>query len=143
MLSKDQINHGFNGHINCAMHIVQEWSEKLGYDKKDSMRMASPFGGGFWRGDNCGAVCGSMMVIGMKYGHCDHGDEDGNNTMIAKTHEFTKAFIEKNGTLTCRELVQYDFSVDGELEKAFESGRIADFCPGMVQSALEILESIM
>ena len=107
------------------------------------MRMAGPFAGGFWRGDNCGAVCAAMMIIGMKYGHCKHGDAEGNAAMIAKTKEFTKEFISRNGSLACRDLVEYDFSKQGELDKAFDSGRIYDFCPKMVQSALTILDEIM
>jgi hypothetical protein len=39
--------------------------------------------------------------------------------------------------------VKYDFSIEGESTKAFESGRIFEFCPKMVQDALEILEEIL
>ena len=85
----------------------------------------------------------AMMVIGMKYGHCRHGDAEGNAAMIAKTMEFTKEFLARNGSLACRDLVKYDFSKEGELNKAFDSGRIFEFCPTMVQSALAILDDIM
>jgi C_GCAxxG_C_C family probable redox protein len=105
--------------------------------------MAAPFGAGFWCGDNCGAVCGAMMVIGMKYGHSNPGDKERNDAMIDKVKEFHNEFIARNGSLICRELVGYDFRQEGELEKAFDNGRIFEFCPSMVQSSLEILSKII
>ena len=143
MLTAEKINDGFMGCIHCSQQVVREWADELGYDCDAVMRMAAPFGAGFWRGDNCGAVCGAMMVVGMKYGHSKHGDEAQNAVMIAKTKEFTDKFIAHNGSVICRELVEHDFRQEGELEKAFQNGRIFDFCPKMVQSALEILDEIM
>ena len=143
MLTENQINEGFNGHLHCSQQVVREWADKLGYDRDEAMRMAAPFGAGLWNGDSCGAVCGAMMVIGKKYGHCELGDAEGNDAMIAKTREFNKEFIARNGSLACRDLVKYDFSKEGELEKAFMSGRISEFCPKMVIEALEILDDIM
>ena len=143
MLTSDQINEGFKGNMHCSQQVVGEWAEKLGFNKSEALRMAGPFGAGFWRGDNCGAVCGSMMVIGMKHGHCNYGDDAGNEAMIAKTNQFIGEFIARNGSLACRDLVKRDFRQPGELEKALEDGRIFEFCPKMVQSALSILDEIM
>ncbi|MDR2183482.1 MAG: C-GCAxxG-C-C family protein [Clostridiales bacterium] len=139
----DQIRKGFDGGINCAQQVAGTCAQVLGRDRDDVVRMAAAFGGGFWRGDNCGAVCGAMMAIGMKYGHCNPGDDEASDMVMAKTKEFADAFIGRNGSLACRDLVQYDFRQEGELDKAFESGRIDEFCPKMVQDALEILEKIL
>jgi len=120
-----------------------EWAEKLGCDRDAAARMAAPFAGGMFRGDTCGAVSGAMIAIGMKYGHCKPGDTEGNAAMIDKATAFQKEFIASNGSTICRELVGYDFSQPGELEKALESGKIFETCPGIVQSSLEILDKIM
>ena len=64
--------------------------------------------------------------------------------MIAKVKEFKDRFKEINGTLVCRELLgEYDFSKEGDMEKAMASGIFFDKCPDFIGSALEILEEIM
>jgi len=143
MLSANQINNGFKKYIHCSQQVLMEWAEKLGYDRDEASRMAAPFGGGMFRGDTCGAVSAAMIAIGMRYGHDRPGDEEGNAAMVAKVNAFQEAFIARNGSTICRELVGYDFAYDGELEKAMESGKVFEICPKMVQSALEILDQIM
>jgi C_GCAxxG_C_C family probable redox protein len=143
MLSKEQINDGFKKCIHCSQQVLAEWAEKLGYDRKEALRMAAPFGGGMFRGDTCGAVAGAMIAIGMRYGHDTPGDAEGNEAMIKKVEAFQKAFIAAKGSTICRELAGYDFAQEGEMEKAMASGKLFEVCPGLVQTALEILDGIM
>ena len=143
MLTKDQINKGFTECMHCSQQVLMEWTERLGYDRDAAARMAAPFGAGMFRGDTCGAVSAAMIAIGIKYGHCQPGDAAGNAAMIEKAAAFQKEFITRHGSTICRELVGYDFSKDGELEKAMESGKVFEICPGMVQSSLKILDKIM
>ena len=143
MISADKINDGFKGAIHCSQQVAEYYAEKLGFDRETAMRLTAPFGAGMFIGEVCGAVCGAMVVIGMKYGHCKHGDAEGNAAMMAKVAEFNKEFISRNGTVVCRDLVGQDFSQPGELEKAFANGRIFEFCPKMVQDTIDILEKIL
>jgi C_GCAxxG_C_C family probable redox protein len=143
MLTSNQINEGFKDFMHCSMQVLMEWAEELGYERDEAARMAAPFGGGLTQGDTCGAVCAAMIAIGMRYGHCKPGDKEGNDTLNAKAAEFYKEFKAKNGSTICRELVGYDFSKEGELEKAMASGKIFEVCPRLVQSSLEILDKIM
>ena len=143
MLSKDQINEQFKKSIHCSQLVLAEWAEELGYDREEALRMAAPFGGGMFRGDTCGALAGAMIAIGMRYGHCKPGDVEGNAKMMEKVAAFQKRFTEAKGSTMCRELIGFDFSKEGELAKAMESGKVFELCPGYVQTALEILDEIM
>jgi len=143
MLSTDQIINGFKKSIHCSQLVLAEWAEELGYDRDEAMRMAAPFGGGMFRGDTCGVVAGAMIAIGMKYGHCVPGDKEGDAVMKEKVAAFQDAFIARKGNTICRDLVGYDFSKEGEFEKAVISGNVYERCPGFVQTALEILDEIM
>jgi len=105
--------------------------------------IAAPFGGGGFRGDMCGAVAGALMAIGLRYGHTEIGDAAGDEALKAKVAEFQKKFIEKEGSLVCRELTGHNFSEDGAFEEAKEKGVIASKCPRCVNSALEILDEIL
>lgn len=142
-LPRGEILRLFQGSIHCSQIVLSQWAEELGYDREEACRMAAPFGGGCFRGDTCGAVAGAMIAIGLRYGHCEAGDVEGNAAMIAKTKEFQEKFIEKHGTLDCRELIGYDFSEEGEFEKAMESGILFEKCPDFVNDALAILDEMM
>ena len=143
MLTAEHIINEFKGKIHCSQQVLREWAEELGYSREEASRMAAPFGGGMFRGDTCGAICGAMMAIGMKYGHHEHGDFEKNEAMIEKIEEFNREFIARNGSTICRDLVGRDFSVEGERKKALESGKIFEVCPKFVQDALDILDEIM
>jgi len=143
MITNDQIEQKFRQCIHCSQVVLTEWAEELGYSREEAARMSAPFGGGMFRGDTCGAVAGAMMAIGMRYGHCQPNDTEGNAAMMAKVKQFQEAFIAKHGSVICRDLTGYDFSQPGELEKAMGSGALFRECPKYVQSALEILDDIM
>ena len=143
MLSKTQINSGFQNCIHCSQQVLMEWAVELGYDREEAARMAAPFGGGMFHGDTCGAVAGAMIAIGMKYGNSDPNGFEKDLAMREIVKKFQDEFIARNGTTICRELVGHDFSKPGELDKALENGRIYEVCPKFVQDALEILDMIM
>jgi C_GCAxxG_C_C family probable redox protein len=142
-ISEGQIIDLFNSHIHCSQIVLMEWAEALGYSREEAARMAAPFGGGMFRGDTCGAVSGAMIAIGMKYGHNEPGDIEGNEKMKEKVAEFNRRFIEEKGTTICRDLLGYDFSIPGDFEKATLSGMIHKTCPKLVLGALNILDDIM
>lgn len=94
-------------------------------------------------GETCGDVTGALMVIGMKYGHAKEGDMDQKNVMMEKTVEFKKLFQEKYPSCMCRDLLGHDIGQPGELEKVMEESLLLDFCPDVVEAALEALEQVL
>lgn len=121
---------------NCAQKVLGAFGKDFGLDKNTTDRMAAPFGGGRHRGETCGCVNAATMVLGLKYG------ED-KALLAEKVAAFDEAFKDKHGSTQCKEILGYDFSKPGELEKAFESGAIAENCPKCVADSIAILKDML
>lgn len=142
-MERNEIIKNFTGCIHCSQIVVGQWAEILGLDAETSVRMAGPLGGGCFCGNVCGCVSGALLVLGAEFGHCQLGDQEGNARMLEKIEAFKTAFLERFGTLNCRELIGYDFSKEGDFQKAQEAGVFFQKCPDFVNGALEILDEIM
>ncbi len=84
-------------------------SQKLGINSEVIPRIATPFGGGIGgRGEVCGAVVGSVMAIGLKYGREEPSQPHLQAYALAR--EFCRRFEEETGHLSCRDLTGMDLS---------------------------------
>jgi C_GCAxxG_C_C family probable redox protein len=91
--------------------------QEMGIENEVIPRVATAFGGGIaGRGDVCGAVVGSTMAIGLRYGREESWQP--RDEAYALTQEFCQRFEEEMGTLSCRELTGMDLSTP-EGQKAF------------------------
>jgi len=120
---------------NCAQITLGRYAEAAGYDVEETDRFTYCFGGGMGMGHTCGAVSGALMAIGLNSESRAEAEE--------KAAEFRRRFAEKNGSCMCRELLGYDFAVEGQKQAAKESGKMGELCPGFMHDALEILEDII
>jgi C_GCAxxG_C_C family probable redox protein len=136
ILTKEELAARFSAGGLCSQCTLEPWADALGYDVEELRRMSAAFGGGMFRGDTCGGVTGALMAIGLAFG-------DDVELTKQKTAEFQAAFIERFGTTICRELLGYDLSRPGELEKARESGKMIDVCAVVVRAASEILREML
>ncbi len=134
--TKEEVREKFAAGWHCAQCTLVPWAEALGYDEEEHMHMAAAFAGGMYRGDTCGAVTGALMAIGLAFG-------DDQKLVEEKAAEFQAAFTGRFGSTICRELLGFDFSIPGELEKARESGKMGDACPAQVRGASEILQELL
>jgi C_GCAxxG_C_C family probable redox protein len=84
-------------------------------------------------GETCGAVTGAYMLISLI-----HGDD------VEKTYElvqeFSKRFIDRNGSTECRTLLNVDL-ITGDAEFALR--QVQNICPNLVKDATEILEELL
>ncbi len=94
-------------------------------------------------GQTCGAVTGALMVIGLKYGRVKAEDVQARDKTYEIVKEFVKRFKSKNGSLICRELLRCDISTTQGMKTAEEKKLFDTLCPGLVQSASEILEQVL
>ncbi len=133
----------FQQGFDCSQVVLMAFAEELGYAPEELARAAAGFGGGMFRGDTCGAVTGALMALGMRFGHAVPGDLDQKEFMTEKVHEFQEAFTEEFGTTICRELIGYDFSQEGEFEKADSSGVMVMKCPGFCLKAIEVVQQLI
>ena len=74
MITKEDVVKDFTAGIDCSQVVLRECAEKIGLSAEQACKIASPFGGGMFRGDTCGAVSGALLVLGLQYGHCRAGD---------------------------------------------------------------------
>jgi C_GCAxxG_C_C family probable redox protein len=143
MLTTNQVADLFKGRIHCSQIVAGEFAEQLGYSKEELLRIANPFGGGNFVGDVCGAVAGAYMVLGMRYGNDEHGNDHQDNLCRSKVKEFQEAWKKRRESLICRELLGYDFADPAERQEAFDSGRVFQLCPNLVVEAIEILVDLI
>jgi C_GCAxxG_C_C family probable redox protein len=94
-------------------------------------------------GEQCGAVTGAFMVIGLKYGMTTAGDEGSRERTYELVREFVTRFESRHGSIRCKELLGYDLSNPQEGETAKQKGLFDTLCPQLVRDATEILEEIL
>lgn len=94
------VDYFLNGN-SCSESIVLGAADK-GWIDDDILALATPFSGGLSSGCLCGAVSGSMLVIGYLYGKKNKF----NNPVIARelAKKFMKSFKDVHKATCCRVL---------------------------------------
>lgn len=111
-------------HYNCAQGVLIPFAEAKGMDPDTAYALAANFGSGMKMGATCGAVSGSLMVLGL-YGLSDS----------QTVQEFYRAFCGNHDGLTnCRDLLAASHR-RGENQKAH--------CDGLVFECVDIVENIL
>jgi C_GCAxxG_C_C family probable redox protein len=134
----------FESGFNCAQSVFVPYAEEFGLNKEQALKLSCGFGGGMGRQQKtCGAVSGAYMVIGLKHGKYQHEDNPAREKTYALVKEFSKRFIEKNGTTECSELLQCDLNTE-EGKKYFQDhGLHKHVCMKCVTDAHNILDTIL
>lgn len=124
---------------NCAQTIFNLFAPELGLDEITALKIASGFGGGMACAETCGAVTGSYMVIGLKHGHATTKPVDKTSTKD-KIKKFNRSFLNKHGSLKCKELTGYDISTPEGSDLAKQTGVFQTKCPEFIKTACKIIE---
>lgn len=130
----------FENGFSCCQAVVGTFCAQYGMDERLSMKIACGFAGGLRCGEVCGAVSGSVIIIGLKHGQRDADDKASKDECYKITGEFVKEFHERKGTVICRDLLGYDVR-DTEARAKFP-GRQKEVCPGAIETAVVILEEM-
>ena len=133
----------YSNNFNCTQGVFTTYAIEHGIDEKLALRLATNFGGGARKGELCGAVSGALMVLGLLYGHSESNDTETKAKAYAMSEEYMNRFIEKNGSVVCRELLGYDLSKPDEHEKLMEKNLFKTLCPEIIRSAVNILEELL
>jgi C_GCAxxG_C_C family probable redox protein len=134
----------FSGNCNCCQSIIMTYGPHYGFSKEIGIRLGTGFAGGIARhGEVCGAVSGSIMIIGLAQGMENEADLNAREKTYELVNDFLKRFREKNASITCRELLDCDISTPEGRKEAKEKGLFETKCPDYVQTAAEILEEIL
>jgi C_GCAxxG_C_C family probable redox protein len=134
----------FQEHYNCAQAVLSAYAPELGLDCDKALRIATGFGGGMGRlAVTCGAVTGSFMALGLKYGMVDAANQAAKEKTYALVQEFAWKFKARCGALDCRDLLGCDLSAPDGLQIAREKQLFNTRCPLLIQTATEILDELL
>lgn len=127
----------------CSQAIMSEYCEQFNLDHKTALNLSAAFAGGIRMGKTCGAVTGALMVLGLKFSkHASEKPED-RRKVYETVGEFTKKFIEINGSTECKDLLSFDISTAEGLQIAKDKNLFKTICPKFVKGAVELLESMI
>jgi hypothetical protein len=83
------------------------------------------------------------MVLGLRYGKTEAGDDEARERCVARGRAFMEAFAARRGACACTALLGYDLAAPGQVEAAREAGVFQSVCPDLVRAAAEILEELL
>jgi C_GCAxxG_C_C family probable redox protein len=89
----DEVISGFRGGLNCAQAVFSVYGPLYGMERQQCICVAAPFGAGIARTqDICGAVTGSLMVLGLRYCHIGLEVKPMKDRPPADAREFMRQF---------------------------------------------------
>lgn len=103
------------GKMLCAAAVLTTYADEAGITEEEALKMGPPMSGG--RMGKCGAILAAEEVLKKQ--------------APDKIPELERIFEEKNGSLMCAEL------------KGRTGGPVLRSCPGCIEDASAILESLM
>jgi C_GCAxxG_C_C family probable redox protein len=144
MTKSDDAYRCFMSRFTCSAAVFSAFSEDLGLDPAIAKKIACGFGAGISKtGNICGVVSGAVMVIGLKYGKTEAGDDAATEKTRALVRKFIREFTAKNGSISCTVLLGYDLINPQGYAAAKDSGLFITKCPLLVRDAADILEKIL
>jgi C_GCAxxG_C_C family probable redox protein len=144
MTKSDDALASFNQGITCSSAVFSTFCHELGLDEKMAKKIGCGFGAGVSRtGNICGAVSGAIMVIGLKYGKAEQGEDAATEKTRALTRQFIQEFTRKNGSVNCTELLGHNLNNQDEYDAAAKAKMFRTKCPECVRDAADILEKIL
>ena len=144
---KDQAAQSFDSSYNCSQAVLASFARDFDLDLETAVKLATGFGAGMSRSCQvCGAVSGACMAIGLKFGS-NPPDAENFQEQKEKTYlfvaDFMERFLERNGSLNCRELTGYDLGDPVQYAQAKLNGVFEVQCVKYVKDAVEITEELI
>lgn len=128
----------------CSQAILSTYGPQYGLDADLALKLAAGLGGGMGRmAQTCGAVTGSILVIGLKKGAISVEDTASKEDTYQAVREFSNHFKATHGSIICKELLGCDISESDGYKKARQEDLFKRECPKYVGSAVEILEKLL
>ena len=121
----------------CAQVVVHTFLDVLKIDNPAVSMAASPFAAGLsLTGNNCGAVVGALMVLGLEFGRRDVNEGmEGILKGIRPMRRLIRHFEEKYGALDCRDLTGTDLADPAKATRYFDAGGLEKCATMMAEAA--------
>jgi len=133
----------FAAGYNCSQSVLMAFCGRYGLDEATAARLATGFGVGLGRGDACGAVSGAVMVLGLFGGGGGPGGAAAKAATYDRAREFYRRFLDRHGSLICRDLIGLDPSTPDGLAQARREGRFKAVCANLVRDAAAIADDLL
>jgi C_GCAxxG_C_C family probable redox protein len=131
----------FHNGFNCAQAVLTSCCAEVGLDQGTALKVAAAFGGGMGRlGEVCGAVSGAFMLLGLKYGKYQVGDEQAREKTDALVQRFAAEFQAVHGSLRCADLLGGTLQTPEARQRI--AGKMKTVCPVVIRDAVKIIETI-
>ena len=119
---------------NCARAVACAYCDLVDVDERTALRATEAFGAGMGgRETTCGAISGAVFLAGMKSADGIVGAPKSKLTTYKLSKTIVDAFLQKNGTIICKELK----------EKDPETGKPRRDCAGCILDAAAIAEIVL
>ena len=121
----------------CAQVIVHTFLDVLGLDNRAVSLAASPFFAGIaLTGNTCGALIGSLMVLGLVFGREDvYEGQPGLIREVKPLRKLVKTFQQNNENFNCAQITGTDLANPEKAEAYFGSGGLERCADIMAQAA--------
>lgn len=117
---------------NCAQAVFGAFCDLTGLELDEALSIAAPFGGGICGlRDNCGALTGMLMALGMISGGYDVHDNKSKSAFYGVGKALAEEFSSLLGSMKCRELLagmKLSSTPRVRTEEYYKSRPCAKFC---------------
>ena len=143
MTHKEKALNYFGQKFHCSQSVLAAFADECGITEEQALKLGACFGGGMRKGEVCGACTGALMVLGLLYGQSDSTDLESRMTANKVNEEMMERFAKKCGSYICNDLLKCDISTPEGVQYALDNKLFVEFCPIMVENAVDILEEII
>jgi C_GCAxxG_C_C family probable redox protein len=138
-------SHYFSNTFNCSQSVVTAFGKDINLSEDLCLKIGCAFGGGMARNQKtCGAVTGALIVIGLVIGRGARDPYSHTENAYAKVNDLFQAFILRNGSINCKELLLgLDMNDEEDKKKIQKAGLFKTSCLKYVRDAVEITEGMI
>lgn len=138
MKAADRAERLFRNNHNCCQAVLASMAPDLSLDEETAIRLGTAFGGGMGRmGGVCGAVTGSFLALGLKY-----GDPEANTESKEQVYGLVRSLVEEfmglHGSILCRDLLGCEIGTPEGMAEAKEKELFDTICVKFVRDAVDI-----
>lgn len=115
--------------------------EKEAAVRKLLCQVSAAFGGGMLHGETCGAMTGSLMLLGLVYGNGAVGEIAQKAELAEKSAMFREQFLDRFPSTQCEKLVGH--RIPEEFDAVVQEGTMMTLCPEIVNYCVTILADLL
>jgi C_GCAxxG_C_C family probable redox protein len=133
---------------NCAQSTFLALAEVFGLKDKIDVKALTAIPGIAERGETCGTVVASLMVIGLIFGGDQKGDRKAYEDTLIPANRFYDQFKLEIGNTTCGGILKEEFNRDFNLRNSedLDAYRRSDgpgFCTTVVQNSVRMAAALI